>query len=428
MQEQPMKINRYNMRRSARNGIVNPPSERTPFDPARFPRQRQSQEPFDLSEAPPSPILEQTSAPIQAEQSPVRRRGRPRKQPIPAVSDKVGYDPNPTVIDDPPECDENVFARQPQATNGKANPDGKSTRKRTMPEKSAYPSPTGNPAMGALRPQTGRKRQRASVGTPAEVPDRSGVRDLPERMFTPSRATEIEATPLPDFPLSHDGDEPFANNASEQNLQDVSLKFNDLDGEDFDLDQNARNLRTVYQKKGKKREFDPQSVRLPSRSAANGTDTPIRRPNPSIPESPIEPMPIEIPAEPPEPVEPSEVQTPTELPMREHELGSGANKVGGYANSAERKFPIREQRQRLPNDEENESESRQSRRKSGSDGKRYYDDGALCGWMTDPDYGNATMGNDREQFHCISIIGQIEGHSLLPEGQKATKYEHIIPP
>ena len=30
-------------------------------------------------------------------------------------------------------------------------------------------------------------------------------------------------------------------------------------------------------------------------------------------------------------------------------------------------------------------------------------------------------------IHCLSIIGQIEGHYMLPEGQKATKYEHIIP-
>lgn len=30
-------------------------------------------------------------------------------------------------------------------------------------------------------------------------------------------------------------------------------------------------------------------------------------------------------------------------------------------------------------------------------------------------------------IHVISIIGQIEGHYLLGEGQKATKYEHIIP-
>ena len=35
--------------------------------------------------------------------------------------------------------------------------------------------------------------------------------------------------------------------------------------------------------------------------------------------------------------------------------------------------------------------------------------------------------NERERFQCISIIGQIEGHYLLPEGQKATKYEQIIP-
>lgn len=28
---------------------------------------------------------------------------------------------------------------------------------------------------------------------------------------------------------------------------------------------------------------------------------------------------------------------------------------------------------------------------------------------------------------CITIIGQIEGHTLLPESQKTTKYEHVIP-
>jgi ATP-dependent protease ClpP protease subunit len=30
-------------------------------------------------------------------------------------------------------------------------------------------------------------------------------------------------------------------------------------------------------------------------------------------------------------------------------------------------------------------------------------------------------------FQCITIIGQIEGHSILPPQTKATKYEHIIP-
>ena len=41
--------------------------------------------------------------------------------------------------------------------------------------------------------------------------------------------------------------------------------------------------------------------------------------------------------------------------------------------------------------------------------------------------GGAIAENARERFQCISIIGQIEGHYLLPEGQKATKYEHLLP-
>ncbi len=41
--------------------------------------------------------------------------------------------------------------------------------------------------------------------------------------------------------------------------------------------------------------------------------------------------------------------------------------------------------------------------------------------------GTTVSDNERERFHCISIIGQIEGHYILPEGQKATKYEHLIP-
>ncbi len=41
--------------------------------------------------------------------------------------------------------------------------------------------------------------------------------------------------------------------------------------------------------------------------------------------------------------------------------------------------------------------------------------------------GTSVAKNARENFQCISIIGQIEGHYLLPDGQKATKYEHILP-
>ena len=41
--------------------------------------------------------------------------------------------------------------------------------------------------------------------------------------------------------------------------------------------------------------------------------------------------------------------------------------------------------------------------------------------------GGSLTGNDREHFQCIAIVGQIEGHFVLPEGQKATKYEQILP-
>ncbi len=35
--------------------------------------------------------------------------------------------------------------------------------------------------------------------------------------------------------------------------------------------------------------------------------------------------------------------------------------------------------------------------------------------------------SESDGIHCISIIGQIEGHYILPQDQKATKYEHIVP-
>ena len=41
--------------------------------------------------------------------------------------------------------------------------------------------------------------------------------------------------------------------------------------------------------------------------------------------------------------------------------------------------------------------------------------------------GSALAKNSKEAIHCLTIIGQIEGHYILPDGQKATKYEHIIP-
>ena len=41
--------------------------------------------------------------------------------------------------------------------------------------------------------------------------------------------------------------------------------------------------------------------------------------------------------------------------------------------------------------------------------------------------GAVTVGCGKSRIHCLTVIGQIEGHYLLGDGQKATKYEHIIP-
>ncbi len=35
--------------------------------------------------------------------------------------------------------------------------------------------------------------------------------------------------------------------------------------------------------------------------------------------------------------------------------------------------------------------------------------------------------SDKGHIHCLTIIGQIEGHLLLPPQSKTTKYEHVIP-
>lgn len=41
--------------------------------------------------------------------------------------------------------------------------------------------------------------------------------------------------------------------------------------------------------------------------------------------------------------------------------------------------------------------------------------------------GSVVSHNNGSAVHCLTVIGQIEGHYALGEGQKATKYEHIIP-
>ena len=37
--------------------------------------------------------------------------------------------------------------------------------------------------------------------------------------------------------------------------------------------------------------------------------------------------------------------------------------------------------------------------------------------------GSVTQGG----IHCMTVVGQIEGHTVLPSSTKTPKYEHILP-
>lgn len=43
------------------------------------------------------------------------------------------------------------------------------------------------------------------------------------------------------------------------------------------------------------------------------------------------------------------------------------------------------------------------------------------------DSGSITTFDGKHKIYCLTIIGEIEGHSILPPQSKTTKYEHVIP-
>lgn len=43
------------------------------------------------------------------------------------------------------------------------------------------------------------------------------------------------------------------------------------------------------------------------------------------------------------------------------------------------------------------------------------------------DMGSTTIKTERGTVHTLTIVGQIEGHQLLPSTAKTTKYEHVMP-
>ena len=43
------------------------------------------------------------------------------------------------------------------------------------------------------------------------------------------------------------------------------------------------------------------------------------------------------------------------------------------------------------------------------------------------DFGASIIRTDRGTVYVLTIVGQIEGHQLLPPTSKSTKYEHVLP-
>ena len=43
------------------------------------------------------------------------------------------------------------------------------------------------------------------------------------------------------------------------------------------------------------------------------------------------------------------------------------------------------------------------------------------------DMGSTVVKSSRGTVYCLTIVGQVEGHTLLPDNTKTTKYEHVLP-
>lgn len=57
------------------------------------------------------------------------------------------------------------------------------------------------------------------------------------------------------------------------------------------------------------------------------------------------------------------------------------------------------------------------------------DNGTVSEEQTDQivELGGITAQKGKHVIHCLTVIGQIEGHFILPAQNKTTKYEHVIP-
>lgn len=86
-------------------------------------------------------------------------------------------------------------------------------------------------------------------------------------------------------------------------------------------------------------------------------------------------------------------------------VNKGENKHGEYTKQTEPLKNNGEGEETQPQNEENSAESRN---------QQIIDTGIVA-------------TNAKHAIHCLTVIGQIEGHYILPPQNKTTKYEHIIP-
>ena len=86
-------------------------------------------------------------------------------------------------------------------------------------------------------------------------------------------------------------------------------------------------------------------------------------------------------------------------------------------NDEDQDSKIQEDRRDIKTDEEKTKEEKQKKEKDEIDDNKIRE------------FGQAVLVNDKRQskIHLLSIIGEIEGHQVLPEHNKTTKYEHVLP-
>ena len=80
-------------------------------------------------------------------------------------------------------------------------------------------------------------------------------------------------------------------------------------------------------------------------------------------------------------------------------------------------FDDEETRQNAPQNNEKQEEAESDEQETGSQAQTEQIERT----------GGITTGKGKHTIHCLTIIGQIEGHYILPATNKTTKYEHVIP-